>query len=1212
MANSNIIYKNIQVKRANQATWTTQNPVLLDGEFGFERDTNKVKIGNGTTDWNSLSYLTGSGGGGGFTQEEIEDMVATLIKQGNTTDVTYVDNGTSLGSLTIEVKASIADKVNFLTVTSAKDLDTMAIDVAASKAKTDNLPASQDAVNAQFTIDLADKQALLVSGTTIKTIDGNTILGSGNIVTTGGGGTTNIYNNTYMDKSGGALVGVVNGTNTVFTVSQGEYRAGSLIVYREGQALTAGIGLTETTPATGVFTLTSAPDNEQLAAYYEVGTTGAGTGSVDVVSNLATNTILGRVTSGVGDSEELTPAQVRTLLNIEDGSTADQTSIVGITGTKAEFDTAVTDGDFAYASDLLTLIDDDSMATASATTVASSESIKAYVDAEVVSAGGYNDEAARDAIGTALTNTSEIEWTIDDGNDTIEASIVASSIDETKLDASVNASLDLADSALQSFTETDPVFVASDANDITAQHIIDLDNLSGTNTGDQTSIVGITGTKAQFDTAVTDGNFMYIGDAPTAHPHVIADISDITGTTDGSKFLRDDGVWTAIPGGGDALTASPLSQFAATTKAQLDGVISDGDVMYVGDTPTPAGSDTQLQYNDGGTLAADDGLFFDKTNNILTIDKPGNSVTSGEGGIKIQHNNATDTSYYHTYLDDYDILTIKRTGDTTGDGDAWSLLNLVSPQAGDDTQDNEATLALTAVADGTNLRALDIYYDKYSRDNGAGMRLFKKVGTFDPIRFEQHDKTTNNGAFTLSDISGTSSEFTFTSVDTGLTGVTPQVDDWIWDNGSLYFADDTKITSVTADTPSAGTTTYGINRALIGSPSSASARGKNIHEYFRLTPDRQMLVRKFIAENSTNVAEFGGDTFTDGDVDITGEFKVNGTAISTGNVSKVGTPVSGQVGIWTGDGTIEGIPELTATASVLVTPKLVQIDAATGNPEFDFMEAGTKRAAVYYNIGANQLVLQNNESNAADSVWITENTKISGDLNMDTNKIVGVDDGTSSGDAVNKGQLDLKANIASPTFTGTPVLPAVVTLGANSFTRSGTHNFTITSTADTNVTFPTSGTLITTSSTDTLTNKTLTSPTMTAPALGTVASGDVSACTHKFYEAFALGAEDEVVATGTGVFTFKTPYAMTLTGVYASVNTVSSSGVVTVDINEGGVSVLSTKLTIDASEKGSDTAATAAVISDSAIAQYAEVSFDIDTAGTGAEGLKVWLIGTRT
>lgn len=40
-------------------------------------------------------------------------------------------------------------------------------------------------------------------------------------------------------------------------------------------------------------------------------------------------------------------------------------------------------------------------------------------------------------------------------------------------------------------------------------------SVTGTNTGDQTSIVGITGTKAQFDTAVTDGNIVYSGDSPT-------------------------------------------------------------------------------------------------------------------------------------------------------------------------------------------------------------------------------------------------------------------------------------------------------------------------------------------------------------------------------------------------------------------------------------------------------------------------------------------------------------------------------------------------------------------------------------------------------------------------------------------------------------------------------------------------------------------------
>jgi hypothetical protein len=52
--------------------------------------------------------------------------------------------------------------------------------------------------------------------------------------------------------------------------------------------------------------------------------------------------------------------------------------------------------------------------------------------------------------------------------------------------------------------------------------------LTGTNSGDQTSIVGITGTKAQFDTAASDGNFMWIGDAPTSHTHTASEISDST------------------------------------------------------------------------------------------------------------------------------------------------------------------------------------------------------------------------------------------------------------------------------------------------------------------------------------------------------------------------------------------------------------------------------------------------------------------------------------------------------------------------------------------------------------------------------------------------------------------------------------------------------------------------------------------------------------
>jgi hypothetical protein len=111
-----------------------------------------------------------------------------------------------------------------------------------------------------------------------------------------------------------------------------------------------------------------------------------------------------------------------------------------------------------------------------------------------------------------------------------------------------------------------------------------------------------------------------------------------------------------------------------------------------------------------------------------------------------------------------------------------------------------------------------------------------------------------------------------------------------------------------------------------------------------------------------------------------------------------------------------------------------------------------------------------------------------------------------------------------------------------------------------------------------------------------------------------IAASDEATAltTGTAKITFRMPRAVTLTAVRASLTTAQASGnIFTVDINEGGTSILSTKLTIDNTEKTSTTAATPPVISDANLADDAEMTIDIDQIGNGtAKGLKVMLIGT--
>jgi hypothetical protein len=46
----------VQVRRGTASEWTSANPTLASGEWGFETDTLKVKIGNGSTAWTSLAY----------------------------------------------------------------------------------------------------------------------------------------------------------------------------------------------------------------------------------------------------------------------------------------------------------------------------------------------------------------------------------------------------------------------------------------------------------------------------------------------------------------------------------------------------------------------------------------------------------------------------------------------------------------------------------------------------------------------------------------------------------------------------------------------------------------------------------------------------------------------------------------------------------------------------------------------------------------------------------------------------------------------------------------------------------------------------------------------------------------------------------------------------------------------------------------------------
>lgn len=144
--------------------------------------------------------------------------------------------------------------------------------------------------------------------------------------------------------------------------------------------------------------------------------------------------------------------------------------------------------------------------------------------------------------------------------------------------------------------------------------------LSGTNTGDQTSIVGITGTKAQFDTACTDGNFLYVGDV-TQYTDEMA--QDAVGAMVDSTIIYTDATpllsRAALTGAITASAGSNATSLGSFTKAQLDAAVSDGNVLYVGDI---------TQYTDELAQDAVGTILTDSSTIDFTYNDVANTITA--------------------------------------------------------------------------------------------------------------------------------------------------------------------------------------------------------------------------------------------------------------------------------------------------------------------------------------------------------------------------------------------------------------------------------------------------------------------------------------------------------------------------------------------------------------------------------------------------------
>lgn len=111
---------------------------------------------------------------------------------------------------------------------------------------------------------------------------------------------------------------------------------------------------------------------------------------------------------------------------------------------------------------------------------------------------------------------------------------------------------------------------------------------------------------------------------------------------------------------------------------------------------------------------------------------------------------------------------------------------------------------------------------------------------------------------------------------------------------------------------------------------------------------------------------------------------------------------------------------------------------------------------------------------------------------------------------------------------------------------------------------------------------------------------------------FGVAASDESTAITTGLkLTFHIERDFTLSEIFGGLSTVSSSGNPIIDVKLNGASIFTTnKIRIDAGEETSLTAATPPNITTANFEKGDKVEVVVDTAGTGAKGLKIYFIGT--
>jgi len=257
----------LQVRRGTASGWTSANPTLYAGEMGYETDTGRIKIGDGTTAWTSLDYnavvptgfLAGSG------------LSVSIAADGST--VTY-----SLSDPTIQL-ADISDLSSnartFLLTPSSANLSTLVTDETGSGALVFASGATLTNTTLSGSVTIGSDSLSEVIEDTI----GSKVVGSGGIVSS------------YNDSTGQTTLSIsgiaVSGHTHVLADITDVTANATEVNYLDGS-----------TPGTGVAGKAIVLDNNlSIVNLGNVSTTGTVTVGGDLIVNGTTTTVNSTVTT---------------------------------------------------------------------------------------------------------------------------------------------------------------------------------------------------------------------------------------------------------------------------------------------------------------------------------------------------------------------------------------------------------------------------------------------------------------------------------------------------------------------------------------------------------------------------------------------------------------------------------------------------------------------------------------------------------------------------------------------------------------------------------------------------------------------------------------------------------------------------------------------------------------------------------------------------